>query len=133
MHGFQKISCMTRLFPIRRLLQTTTNGWKNHSIPSHVLQEKMVTIIVNGSSTSFPIVCQAPRNFHPFGLFSGHNPLAHTFSLLLFHLILVTTITRIFRFLLKPLKQPIIISQIIVSFFYYYILYIIINYFNSHL
>lgn len=104
---------MTRLFPANRLLQTPKNEWQQHahSIPSRVLQEQ--------------ILCQA-QNFHPNGIFYGDNPLSHTFSALLLHLVLVTTITRIVRFILKPLKQPMIVSQIIVSFLSY------IHYFYSY-
>ncbi|XP_045822208.1 cation/H(+) antiporter 24 [Trifolium pratense] len=63
--------------------------------------------------SSISILCQEQSNFHPSGIFYGDNPLTHSFSILMFHLILITTITRIFRFLLKPFKQPIIISQIL--------------------
>jgi hypothetical protein len=76
--------------------------------------------------SSVAILCQEQTNFHPDGIFYGDNPLSHSFSILMFHLILITTITRIIRFLLKPLKQPIIISQIIVSFLSY------IHLFNSY-
>jgi len=106
---------MTRLFPANRLLQTANNEWQQnaHSIPSHVLQEQI-------------ILCQAQQNIHPNGIFYGDNPLSHTFPVLLLHLVLVTTITRIVRFILKPLKQPMIVSQIIVSFLPY------IHYFYSY-
>jgi len=97
---------MTRLFPANRLLQTPNNEWQ-HSNPSRVLQQQ--------------ILCQAQQNFHPKGIFYGDNPLSHSFSALLLHFVLVTTITRVVRFILKPLKQPMIVSQIIVSFLSYII------------
>lgn len=106
---------MTRIFPTHRLLQTP-HGWLQHFHPSRVLQENLIHV-GNGSATSLSILCQTVH--HPRGIFNGgDNPIAYTFSLLMFDLILVTTITRIVRLLLKPLKQPKIISQIIVSFLF---------------
>lgn len=112
--NFHKISCMTRVFPAQRLLQTP-NGWNQHVNPSRVLQEYMNSSI-NVSGTPINIVCEAAIEVPNVGIFLGDNPLKHSFSLVLFNLLLVTTITRIVRFLLKPLRQPKIISQIIVSF-----------------
>ncbi|CAK8566014.1 unnamed protein product [Lathyrus sativus] len=63
--------------------------------------------------STYEILCQVQPDTHPSGIFYGDNPLTHAFSLLLFHLILVSAITRIARFILKPLKQPNIVSQII--------------------
>ncbi|XP_061359927.1 cation/H(+) antiporter 24 [Gastrolobium bilobum] len=73
----------------------------------------MVKIGTN-STTPLPILCHSVNDFHPSGILTnGDNPLAYPFSLLIFHLILVIAITRTVRFLLKPLRQPVIISQII--------------------
>ena len=61
--------------------------------------------------------CQSAQHSHPVGIFNGDNPLALSFSLIMFNLILNTLITHSLQVLLKPLKQPVIISQIIVSRF----------------
>lgn len=62
------------------------------------------------------VVCQ-PYTFenHSPGIFYGENPLKFSFTLLLFEVSLVVVITRLVRYLLKPLKQPRIVSEIIVS------------------
>ncbi|TKY47208.1 Cation/H(+) antiporter 25 [Spatholobus suberectus] len=107
-----KTSCMTRVFTPHRLLQAS-NGWQQHFNPPRLLQQNMVDLPMNNSTTSFPILCHSVQASHSSGIFLGGNPLAHSFSLILFNLILITAITRILRFLLKPLRQPLIISQII--------------------
>lgn len=113
---------MTRKFFVNGLSQSPNNDWQQkheHSIPSRILQEKMVKPTNHTSFSTYEILCQVQPNIHPSGIFYGDNPLGHAFSLLLFHLILVYTVTRIARFILKPLKQPNIVSQIIVSFLSY--------------
>ncbi|KAK7305475.1 hypothetical protein VNO77_43381 [Canavalia gladiata] len=103
---------MGRIFHIQRWLQIS-NGWKQHLNTSHVIQENIYNVTIN-SSTNHPFVCQPVQSFHAVGsIFYGANPLLQSFPLIMFNLLLITTITRILRFLLKPLKQPLIISQII--------------------
>ena len=89
----------------------------SHSDPPPILQQNMVDVTMNNNTISFPIFCQSIQQSHPVGIFNGGNPLAHSFSLIMFNLILNTLITRSLQVLLKPLKQPVIISQIIVSRF----------------
>ncbi|RDY04398.1 Cation/H(+) antiporter 24, partial [Mucuna pruriens] len=103
---------MTRLFPAHGLLQTS-NGWQQHFNSPLVVQHNVVNISMNGSTTSFPILCESTQDAHTAGIFYGDNPFTHSFSLLMFNLVFITAITRILRLLLKPLKQPLIISQII--------------------
>ncbi|KAJ1384527.1 Sodium/solute symporter superfamily [Sesbania bispinosa] len=103
---------MTRAFPAYRSVQTPY-GWHKHFHPSYALQGT-VENVANGSAIPFSIVCETGKEFdHSPGIFSGDNPFTHSFPLIMFHLVLIITITRIVRFLLKPLRQPIIISQII--------------------
>uniref|UniRef100_A0A2C9U316 Uncharacterized protein n=1 Tax=Manihot esculenta TaxID=3983 RepID=A0A2C9U316_MANES len=47
------------------------------------------------------------------GIFYGENPFDYSFSLILFEIILIISISRIIRILLKPLRQPRIISDIL--------------------
>ncbi|XP_050216332.1 cation/H(+) antiporter 24-like [Mercurialis annua] len=58
-------------------------------------------------------VCQKAHVPHHLGIFYKNNPLEYSFSLILFETILVILLSRIVRFLLKPLKQPRIVSDII--------------------
>ncbi|KAH1159719.1 hypothetical protein GLYMA_11G164200v4 [Glycine max] len=103
---------MTRLLQTHSWLQTS-NGWKEEFDPPPILQQNMVDVTMNNNTISFPIFCQSIQQSHPVGIFNGGNPLAHSFSLIMFNLILNTLITRSLQVLLKPLKQPVIISQII--------------------
>lgn len=108
---------MTRVFPAKRLLQTS-NGWQEPFHSAHVPHKNLINDGSKFATNTVSITCQKIQDFHPIGIFTGDNPLAYTFSLLMFNLILVTTITRIVRILLKPFKQPKVVSQIIVSFFF---------------
>lgn len=115
-HDFLKASCMTRLLQTHSWLQTS-NGWKEEFDPPPILQQNMVDVTMNNNTISFPIFCQSAQHSHPVGIFNGDNPLALSFSLIMFNLILNTLITHSLQVLLKPLKQPVIIYQIIVSRF----------------
>ncbi|CAK9164148.1 unnamed protein product [Ilex paraguariensis] len=59
------------------------------------------------------VICRPTQPSHPFGIFYGENPLDYTFPLVLLEISIVIFITHILRFLLKPLKQPRIVSEII--------------------
>ncbi|WOG94609.1 hypothetical protein DCAR_0313905 [Daucus carota subsp. sativus] len=59
------------------------------------------------------VICRAFQYTHSPGIFYGKDPLEFSFPLLLLEVSLVIVITRIVRFVLKPLKQPRIVSEII--------------------
>ncbi|CAH1433273.1 unnamed protein product [Lactuca virosa] len=60
------------------------------------------------------IYCSRIHEKHPFGIFIyGENPQELSFSLVLLELSLVLVLTHIIRHLLKPLKQPRVISEIL--------------------
>lgn len=62
------------------------------------------------------IVCTTIHEQHPFGVFIyGNNANETSFGLVLLELSLVLVITHIIHHLLKPFKQPRVISEIIVS------------------
>ncbi|XP_019439269.1 PREDICTED: cation/H(+) antiporter 24-like [Lupinus angustifolius] len=63
--------------------------------------------------TSIPFICEKIQDFHPLGIIHGDNLTHYNYSLLMFNFILVVTITGIIRLLLRPLKQPKVVSQII--------------------
>lgn len=72
----------------------------------------------NGFNNVYPpglISCRAAGTSHPLALYVGDNPLKTPFTVLLLEIFLVIIATRIVRHLLKPLRQPRIVSEIIVS------------------
>ncbi|XP_027334008.1 cation/H(+) antiporter 24 isoform X2 [Abrus precatorius] len=93
---------MARAYPPHRL-QQTSNGWKQNFNVSRVLEETMANVVsINDSAISYPnIVCQPSQDYHP-GIFYGENPLLHSFSGLMFNLVLITTITRIGGVIVGP-------------------------------
>ncbi|EEF46024.1 monovalent cation:proton antiporter, putative [Ricinus communis] len=71
------------------------------------------TVEFNRIATQVVEICEKIHAPHPLGIFYGENPLEYSFSLVLFELILIIVLSRIVRLLLKPLKQPRIVSDII--------------------
>ena len=111
----QKGSGMTRLYPSHSLVQAS-NGWHQHFNHSRIMQEQFINVTTKGNSTiSFPIVCHN-LNSQSSGIFYGDNPLSHSFSVVIFNLAFINLITHFIGVLLKPLRQPFIISQMLVSF-----------------
>ncbi|GAV72301.1 Na_H_Exchanger domain-containing protein [Cephalotus follicularis] len=58
-------------------------------------------------------VCPAPMKATSNGVFQGENPLEHALPLLIVQIILVVTFSRSLAFLLKPLRQPRVIAEVI--------------------
>lgn len=61
------------------------------------------------------VICRGIHPPHTFGIFSGENPLQFSFSLVLLEISTIIAITRLIRYLLKPLRQPRVISDLLVS------------------
>ncbi|KAM7522024.1 hypothetical protein LguiA_011926 [Lonicera macranthoides] len=59
------------------------------------------------------VVCRKAHYAHPFGIFYGENPLEFSFPLILLEISIVIVITRILRYILKPLKQPRIVCHLL--------------------
>ncbi|RVW56855.1 Cation/H(+) antiporter 24 [Vitis vinifera] len=60
------------------------------------------------------VSCRTTVNKHrSIGIFYGENPLQTPFSLLLLEMSLVILLSRLVRFLLKPLRQPRVVSDVI--------------------
>ncbi|XP_021771441.1 cation/H(+) antiporter 18-like [Chenopodium quinoa] len=57
--------------------------------------------------------CPKPMQATSTGIFQGENPLDYTLPLLIVQIILVIVLTRTLAFLLKPMKQPRVIAEII--------------------
>lgn len=61
------------------------------------------------------LVCTSFNQINSKGLFVGDDPLDYSVPALLLQLSLISVFTRIIQSLLKPLGQPLIVSQILVS------------------
>ncbi|KAL1558799.1 cation/H(+) antiporter 24-like [Salvia divinorum] len=59
------------------------------------------------------VICRETHTNHSFGIFYGQNPLDFSFPLFLLQISTLIIITRLLRFLLKPLRQPNVISEIL--------------------
>ncbi|CAK9174219.1 unnamed protein product [Ilex paraguariensis] len=73
----------------------------------------MVEVSETDLINQVPVICGRTHRSHPFGIFYGDNPLDYSFPLVLLEISTVVMITRIVRHLLKPLKQPRVVSEII--------------------
>ncbi|KAJ9549832.1 LOW QUALITY PROTEIN: hypothetical protein OSB04_022375 [Centaurea solstitialis] len=65
------------------------------------------------NNTQETIVCYAPLMITSHGIWQGDNPLDYSLPLFILQLILVVITTRILVFLLKPFRQPRVISEIL--------------------
>ncbi|CAM8894675.1 unnamed protein product [Rhodiola kirilowii] len=63
--------------------------------------------------SSNAIVCYAPTMITTNGIWQGDNPLDYSLPLFILQLMMVVVLTRLLVFVLKPLKQPRVISEII--------------------
>ncbi|KAG6418076.1 hypothetical protein SASPL_120275 [Salvia splendens] len=59
------------------------------------------------------VVCRESHSYHTYGIFYGQNPLDFSFPLFLLQISTLILITRLVRFLLKPLRQPNVVSEIL--------------------
>lgn len=66
-----------------------------------------------GSDPSY--VCYKFNQINSRGLPFGENPLGYSVPSFLLQLSLISMVTRLVHFLLKPVGQPLIVSQILVS------------------
>lgn len=74
------------------------------------MSETLVTAANKSDST---IVCYAPTMITTNGVWQGDNPLDYSLPLFILQLSLVVLTTRLFVFLLKPFRQPRVISEIL--------------------
>ncbi|MED6156395.1 Cation/H(+) antiporter 15 [Stylosanthes scabra] len=59
------------------------------------------------------IVCYAPQMITTNGIWQGDNPLNYALPLFILQVILVVIATRIFVFILKPIRQPRVIAEVL--------------------
>ncbi|XP_054819031.1 cation/H(+) antiporter 24-like [Prosopis cineraria] len=87
--------------------------WRLHPPPPHHHHLSISSHIQINETAVLPIICRHVSEGRTNGIFFGENPLTYTFPFILFEFFVVVILTRLIRFLLKPLKQPKIISEII--------------------
>lgn len=63
------------------------------------------------ATSSCPAYMKATSN----GIFQGDNPLDYALPLAILQICIVVALTRILAFLLRPLRQPRVIAEIVVS------------------
>lgn len=62
------------------------------------------------------VKCPPPMKATSNGVFQGDDPLHFALPLLILQICLVVVLTRVLAYLLRPLRQPRVIAEIIVSF-----------------
>lgn len=67
------------------------------------------------SASNNSVVCYAPTMITTNGIWQGDNPLDYSLPLFILQLTLVVIVTRAMFYILKPLKQPRVISEILVT------------------
>lgn len=87
----------------------------------------MGDVVNTVNRTDDTIVCYSPTMITTNGIWQGDNPLDYSLPLFILQLTLVVVITRLLVFLLKPLRQPRVISEILVRTMYACILSLIIT------
>ncbi|MCH80843.1 cation/H(+) antiporter 18-like [Trifolium medium] len=69
------------------------------------------------SNTTSGNVCPSPMKSTSNGVFQGDHPLDYALPLAILQICLVLVVTRGLAYLLKPLRQPRVIAEIVVSSF----------------
>ncbi|CAN6718633.1 unnamed protein product [Malus baccata var. baccata] len=65
------------------------------------------------TNTTVATACPAPMKATSNGVFQGDNPLDYALPLAILQICLVVTLTRILAYLLRPLRQPRVIAEIV--------------------
>ncbi|KAH7542770.1 hypothetical protein FEM48_Zijuj02G0110200 [Ziziphus jujuba var. spinosa] len=99
---------MVRIFPIYR--PHAPSGWQPYGFQTSVRAQTGDSDVYNGA----PLICRpTPHTDSPFGIFYGENPLNDFFPLFLLEMSFVIVVTRLLRLLLRPLRQPRIVCEIL--------------------
>ena len=111
---------MVRVYPIYRSLAPSghSDGFSS-TMKVQVAELHAPSNVIQSPEMIF--TCHSIQDSHPYGIFYGENPLNSSFTLFLLDISLVIVIIQILRFLLKPLKQPRIVAEIILSFFFFFL------------
>lgn len=71
------------------------------------------------------VKCPAPMKATSNGVFQGEDPLQFALPLLIVQICLVVMLTRVLTYLLRPLRQPRVVAEIIVSVLAFFVAMII--------
>ena len=85
-------------------------------------KKEMGDVVSSVNKTDDLIVCYSPTMITTNGIWQGDNPLDYSLPLFILQLTLVVVITRLLVFLLKPLRQPRVISEILVRMYMHVLL-----------
>ena len=69
----------------------------------------------NATTATTASRCPSPMKATSNGVFQGDHPLDYALPLAILQICLVVALTRILAFLLRPLRQPRVIAEIVVS------------------
>lgn len=86
-------------------------------VMDQALSELNGSAVIDYHGRVVEIICRRNRGTHAFSIFQGTSPLDFSFTTLLLEMSIVLIFSQIMRFALKPLKQPKVICDIIVSLF----------------
>lgn len=81
-----------------------------------MLQALIEKSVSRMATTNGTVKCPSPMKATSNGAFQGDSPLDYALPLLILQICLVLLLTRVLAYLLRPLKQPRVIAEIIVSF-----------------
>lgn len=62
-----------------------------------------------------PLTCPKPMKATSNGVFQGDDPLDYALPLAIVQICLVLVLTRVLAYILRPLRQPRVVAEIIVS------------------
>lgn len=89
----------------------------------HILQEFDSELLVPfllyicKMANNTTVICPSPMKATSNGVFQGDNPLHYALPLVILQICIVVTLTRILAYFLRPLRQPRVIAEIIVSIY----------------
>ncbi|EOA15706.1 hypothetical protein CARUB_v10006524mg [Capsella rubella] len=99
---------MVRHFPIndQSVLPTHFGFWPGNSTTPAEVSSRIF-------SPKLPVVCRKLHTKQPFGMFKGENGMNYGFSTFLIEAIIIISCIKLVSFLLRPFRQPRIVSEII--------------------
>lgn len=79
------------------------------------------------SNGTIGLKCPPPMVATSNGAFQGDDPLHFALPLAILQICLVVVVTRVLAYLLKPLRQPRVIAEIVVSLFLHFAAKVLVN------
>ncbi|KAL9235236.1 hypothetical protein vseg_010014 [Gypsophila vaccaria] len=78
-----------------------------------ILESLNRSALIEYKGQTIQILCEPKSKTHSFSILDGSGPLDFSYTALLLHISLVLLLTHFLRFLLKPLRQPHVISDVL--------------------